>query len=113
MCAHASFYSSRRIRGFQRVPMQNLLFLARLKAWGVCACEFLLLLAKLKALGAGPWKTLLLLANRRHRACTHAEFSSIRKAEGIGCLPMLNFINLAEMKALGVSPCKIDCFWQN
>ena len=28
-------------------------------------------------------------------------------------MPMQNLLLLAELKALGVCPCTIDCFWQN
>ena len=43
----------------------------------------------------------------------HAKFIPFGKIEGIGCVPMQNLLLLAELKALGVCPCKIYCFWQN
>ena len=32
---------------------------------------------------------------------------------GIGCVPMQNLLPFAELKALGVCPCKMYYFWQN
>ena len=45
--------------------------------------------------------------------CTHAKFITFGRTEGIGCVPMQNLLLLAELKALGVCPCKIYYFWQN
>ena len=44
--------------------------------------------------------------------CAHAEFIAFGTPEGIGCVPMQNLFLLTELKALGVCPCKIYCFWQ-
>ena len=49
----------------------------------------------------------------RHWVCAHAKFIAFGGTEGIGCVPMQNLLPLAELKALGVCPCKIYCFWQN
>ena len=38
--------------------------------------------------------------------CAHAEFTSFGRTEGIGCVPMQNLLLLAELKALGVCPCR-------
>ena len=35
------------------------------------------------------------------------------KTEGIGHVPMQNLLLLAELKVLGVCPCRISYFWQN
>ena len=45
--------------------------------------------------------------------CAHADFITIGRTEGIGRVPMQNFILSAELKALGVCPCRIYYFWQN
>ena len=45
--------------------------------------------------------------------CSNAKFIAFGRTEGIGCVPMQNFLLLAELKALGVCPCKMYCFWQN
>ena len=45
--------------------------------------------------------------------CAHAKFIAFGKTEGIGCVPMHNLLLLAELKALGVCPCKNYYFWQN
>ena len=45
--------------------------------------------------------------------CAHAKFIPFGRTEGIGCVPMQNLFILAELKALGVCPCKIYYFWQN
>ena len=44
--------------------------------------------------------------------CAHAKFIAFGRIEGIGCVPMQNLLLLAELKALGVCPCKIYCFSQ-
>ena len=45
--------------------------------------------------------------------CAHADFITIGRTEGIGRVPMQNILLLAELKALGVCPCRIYYFWQN
>ena len=35
------------------------------------------------------------------------------RTEGIGCVRVQNLLLLAELKALGVCPCRSYCFWQN
>ena len=50
---------------------------------------------------------------RRHWACAPAEFIIFGRTEGIGGVPVRNVFLLAELKALGVCPCTIYCFWQN
>ena len=45
--------------------------------------------------------------------CAHAKYITFGRTEGIGCVPMRNLLLLAELKALGVCPCKIYCFWKN
>ena len=45
--------------------------------------------------------------------CAHAKFIALGRTEGIGCVPMQNLLLLAELKALGVCPCKIFYLWQN
>ena len=42
--------------------------------------------------------------------CAHAEFITFGRTEGIGCVPMQNLLLFAELKALGVCPCKIYYF---
>ena len=41
----------------------------------------------------------------------HAEFIAFGRTGGIGCVPMQNLLLLAQLKALGVCPCRIYCFW--
>ena len=43
----------------------------------------------------------------------HAEFITFGRTEGIGHVPMQNLFLLAELKVLGVCPCRIFIFWQN
>ena len=62
-----------RTEGTGCMPMQNLLLLVELKAWGVCPCRIYCF-----------WQ------NRRHWVCAHAEFITFRRTEGIGCLQMQN-----------------------
>ena len=38
--------------------------------------------------------------------CAHAKFITFGRTEGIGCVPMRNMLLLAELKALGVCPCR-------
>ena len=45
--------------------------------------------------------------------CAHAEFITIGRTEGIGHVPMQNLFLWAELKVLGVCPCRIFHFWQN
>ena len=45
--------------------------------------------------------------------CAHAKIIAFGITEGIVCVPMQNLFLLAELKALGVCPCKIYCLWQN
>ena len=45
--------------------------------------------------------------------CAHAEFITFGRTGGIGCVPMQNLLLLADLNALGVSPCRIHYFWQN
>ena len=45
--------------------------------------------------------------------CAHAEFITFGRTGGIGCVSMQNLLLLAELKALGVCPCRIHYFWQN
>ena len=45
--------------------------------------------------------------------CAHAEFITFGRTEGIGRVPMQNLLLLAELKVLGVCPCRIYCVWQN
>ena len=45
--------------------------------------------------------------------CAHAEFIEFGRIEGIGCVPMQNLLLLAQLKALGVCPCRIYYSWQN
>ena len=47
------------------------------------------------------------------KVCTHAEFITFGGTEGIGCVPMQNFLFLAELGALGECPCRIYYFWQH
>ena len=96
MCAHAEFIAFGRTEGIGRVPMQNLLLLAELKALGVCPCRIYYF-----------WQ------NGRHWACAHAEFITFGRTEGMGRVPMQNLLLLAELKALGVCACRIYYFWQN
>ena len=42
--------------------------------------------------------------------CAHAEFITIGRTEGIGCVPMQKLLLLAELKVLGVCPCGIYYF---
>ena len=132
--AHAEFIAFGRTGGIGCVPMQNLLLLAQLKALGQCPCKFLLLLCPAKfiafgteGIGCVPMQNLLLLAqlkalgvcpckiycfwqnfwqNWRHWVCAHAEFIAFGTTEGIGCVPMQNLLLLAQLKALGVCPCR-------
>ena len=43
----------------------------------------------------------------------HAEFITFGRTEGIGHVPMQNLLLLAELKVLGVCPCRIFYSWQN
>ena len=43
----------------------------------------------------------------------HAEYITFGRTEGIGHVPMQNLLLLAELKVLGVCPCRIFYFWQN
>ena len=45
--------------------------------------------------------------------CAHAKYITFGRTECVGCVPMQNLLLLAELKALGVCPCKIYYFWQN
>ena len=45
--------------------------------------------------------------------CAHAEFITFGRTECVGCVPMQNLLLFAELKALGVCPCKMYYFWQN
>ena len=45
--------------------------------------------------------------------CAHAEFITIGRTKGLGHVPLHNILLLAELKALGVCPCRIYYFWQN
>ena len=42
--------------------------------------------------------------------CAHEEFITVGRTEGIGCVSMQKLLLLAELKALGLRPCKIDYF---
>ena len=76
--------------GMGRVPMQNLLFLAELKALGVCPCRIFLL-----------WQ------NWRQWVCAHAEFDCFGRTGGVGHVPMQNSFSLAEHQAFGVCLCRV------
>ena len=45
--------------------------------------------------------------------CAHVEFIAFGKTEGIGCVPMQNLLLFAELKVLGLCPCKIYHFSRN
>ena len=45
--------------------------------------------------------------------CAHATFIAFCRTTGIGCVPMQNSLLLAQLKALGVCPCKIYDLWHN
>ena len=45
--------------------------------------------------------------------CAHAEFITFDITEGIGCVPMQKLLLLAELKALGMCPCRMYYFWHN
>ena len=45
--------------------------------------------------------------------CAHAEFITFGRTEGIGRVPMQNLLFVAELKVLGMFPCRIYYFWQN
>ena len=45
--------------------------------------------------------------------CVHAEFITFGRTEGIGHVSMRKLLLLAELKVLGVCPCRIYYFWQN
>ena len=45
--------------------------------------------------------------------CAHAKYITFGRTECVGCVPMQNLLLLAELKALGVCPCRIYYFWQN
>ena len=79
--------------GMGRVPMQNLLFLAELKALGVCPCRIFLL-----------WQ------NWRQWVCAPAEFDCFGRTGGVGHVPMQNFFSLAEHQAFGVCLCRVFFF---
>ena len=79
------------------MPMQNFLFLAELRAMGVL-CQVRIY---------HFWK------NWGHWACVHAEVITFGRTEGIGHVSMQNLLLLAELKGLGVCPCRIYYFWQN
>ena len=44
--------------------------------------------------------------------CAHAEFITFGRTEGIGHVSMQNLLLLAELKVLGMYPCRIYSFWQ-
>ena len=44
--------------------------------------------------------------------CSHAEFITFCRTEGIGCVPMQNLLLLTETEVLGVCPCRIYYFLQ-
>ena len=45
--------------------------------------------------------------------CAHAEYITFGRTGGIGRVSMRKLLLLAELKALGVCPCRIYYFWQN
>ena len=96
MCVHAEFITLGRTGSIGRVPMQNLLLLAKVKALGACPCKIYYL-----------WQ------NRGHWACAHVEVITFGRTGSIGRVPMRNLLLLAEPKALDVCPCRIFYFWQN
>ena len=79
-----------------RVPMYNMIGLAKLKALGVCPCSIL-----------SVWQ------NWKHWACAQAEFCCFGRIKGIGRVSMQDFFLLAQPEALGVCPCRISSLWQN
>ena len=45
--------------------------------------------------------------------CAHAEYITFGRTEGIGHVSMQKLLLLAELKVLGVCPCRIYYYWQN
>ena len=50
---------------------------------------------------------------RRRWPCAHAEFITFDGTGGIGRVSMHNLLLLAELKVLGMYPCRIYYFWRN
>ena len=82
MYAHGEFITFGSTGSIGRVPMQDLLLLAKLEALGVCPCRIYCF-----------WQ------NWGHWACVHAEFITIDRTGGIGRVTMQNLLLLAELKA--------------
>ena len=66
-----------------------------------------------KGIGRVPMQNFFFWQNRRHWACSPAEFITFGRTRGIGRVPMQNLLLLAQLKALGVYPCRSYCLWQN
>ena len=93
------------------MPRQNFLLLAELKAFGVCPSKIYYFWHTRRHWVCAHAEFIAVLQDQRHWVCAQAKFITCGTTEGIGCVPKHDLILLAGVKALGVCPCKIYCFW--
>ena len=99
MCAHAKFYCFGGTEGIGCVPMQILLLLAEPEALGVCPCRIYCFWQSGRHWACAHAKFYCFWQNWRYWACANAEFYCFGRARDVGCVPMQNFIALAQLEA--------------